>query len=270
MSRVIALIGNRPDVCSMVMQQYASLMRLESQGVPRGWGVGVYQHGEALLRRRPMDDRPTIDIGALSNASTDLLLAQIRTPTVGSLRTENTPPFRYRDWLFAQRGTIESFDRLRPKLLAAQPDFLRRNVRGDTDGEVMFYLFLSCLHETVGLDHDRIGAVEIRRALRSAVAELDRQLESENTPATSVDLFVTDGEHLVCLHKSGTMMSRTMSTADELDDFLPESSSSSSYLPFQCSIIASGLPELPAQWRAIKPGTLTTLTRTGSPTIEAL
>jgi glutamine amidotransferase len=270
MSRVIALIGNRPDVCSMVMQQYASLMRVETQGEPRGWGVGVYQHGEALLRRRPMDDRPVIEIGALTAASSDLMLAQIRTPTVGNLRTENTPPFRYRDWLFAQRGTIENFERIRPRLLAAQPDFLRRNVRGDTDGEVMFYLFLSCLHEGVGLDHDRIGAGDIRSALRSAVAELDRQLALENTPEAKIDLFVTDGEHLVCLHRSGTMMSRTLSTTDELENFLPESGNAASYAPFQCSVIAAGLPELPAQWRTIKPGTLTTLTRTGSPTIEAL
>src|SRR5688572_18929077 len=109
MSRVIALIGNRPDVCALVMQKYAPLMRVEAQGEPLGWGVGLYQHGEALLRRRPMDDRQVIEIAALGTTPADLLLAQIRTPTVGGLRTENTPPFRYRDWMFAQRGTIENF-----------------------------------------------------------------------------------------------------------------------------------------------------------------
>jgi glutamine amidotransferase len=217
-----------------------------------------------------MDDRPLIEIGALTAAASDLMLAQIRTPTVGSLRTENTPPFRYRDWLFAQRGTIENFERVRARLLAAQPDFLRRNVRGDTDGEVMFYLFLSCLHEDVGLDHDRIGSGEIRRALRSAAAELDRQLALENTPESRIDLFVTDGEHLVCLHRSGTMMMRSLSTTDELENFLPESGNAQSFVPFQCSVVAAGLPELPPQWRAVKPGTLTTLTRTSAPTTEAL
>jgi predicted glutamine amidotransferase len=270
MSRVIALIGNRPDVCALVMQKYAPLMRVETQGEPLGWGVGLYQHGEALLRRRPMDDRQVIEVAALGTTPADLLLAQIRTPTVGGLRTENTPPFRYRDWMFAQRGTIENFERIRSGLIDVQPDFLRRNVRGDTDGEVMFYSFLSCLHEAVGLDHDRIGAVEIRRALRTAIGSLDKMLAAENTPEARLDWFVTDGEHLVCLHRSGSMMSRTLSTTDELEDFLPESTAAVTFQPFQCSLIASGLPELPAQWRAIKGGTLITLTRTSSPTTEAI
>jgi glutamine amidotransferase len=113
MSRVLALVGNRPDVCGVAAKKYASLLRVETHGKALGWGIGFYQSGEALLRRRPLDDREVVEIAALNDISSGLMLAQIRTPGVGALRTENTPPFRYRDWLFAQRGTMAGFDQIR-------------------------------------------------------------------------------------------------------------------------------------------------------------
>ena len=46
----------------------------------------------------------------------DLLVGHVRSATVGGLRTENTHPFRYRQWLFAQTGTLPSFDAIRDRL----------------------------------------------------------------------------------------------------------------------------------------------------------
>ena len=158
-----------------------------------------------------------IEIAALSDVASHMLIAQIRTPGVGALRTENTPPFRYRDWLFAQRGTIPGFDMIRAPLLERLPEFLRCNLRGETDGEAMFYSFLSCLDEAVNLESDRITAAQIREALRGALLRGDQLLARAGQPEAECDWFVSDGEHLVCLHRTGTMMYRRFDAPEELE-----------------------------------------------------
>jgi glutamine amidotransferase len=270
MSRVLALVGNRPDVCGVAAKKYAHLLQVETHGKALGWGIGFYQAGEALLRRRPLDDREVIEIAALNDISAGLIIAQIRTPGVGALRTENTPPFRYRDWLFAQRGTIAGFDQVRDPLLERLPEFLRCNMRGETDGEAMFYSFLSCLDEAVGLDRDRISALQIREALRGAALRADQLLARSAQAEATIDWFVSDGEHLVALHRTGTMMYRRFEAPEELEALLPEGPPGASLHPFRCSVIASGLDEPPEKWSRVEPERLVTLNRTDPPAIEAL
>ncbi len=270
MSRVLALVGNRPDVCGVAAKKYAHLLRVETHGKALGWGIGFYQSGEALLRRRPLDDREVIEIAALNDVSTGLLIAQIRTPGVGALRTENTPPFRYRDWLFAQRGTIEGFDQIRTPLLERLPEFLRCNLRGETDGEAMFYSFLSCLDEAIGLDRDRISAAVIREALSSALTRAGQLLARAGQPEAAFDWFVSDGEHLVSLHRTGTMMYRRFEAPEELEALLPEGPPGASLHPFRCSVLASGLDALPDKWSRLESGCMVTLNRSDPPAIDPL
>jgi predicted glutamine amidotransferase len=270
MSRVLALVGNRPDVCGVAAKKYANLLRVETHGKALGWGIGFYQHGEALLRRRPFDDREVIEIAALNDISSGLVIAQIRTPGVGSLRTENTPPFRYRDWLFAQRGTLEGFDQIRDPLLERLPEFLRCNLRGETDGEAMFYSFLSCLDEAVGLESDRISAAQIRDALRGALARVDQLLARTGSSNAALDWFVSDSEHLVALHRTGTMMYRRFDAPEELEALLPEGPPGASLHPFRCSLLASGLNELPEKWLRLDTNHFITVNRTDPLALEAL
>src|SRR6185312_6094087 len=77
----------------------------------------------------------------------DVVLGHVRSATVGTLRTENTHPFRYRQWLFAQTGTLSQFDSIRDRLMASVPEFLRGGIRGETDAEILFHVFLSFLHD---------------------------------------------------------------------------------------------------------------------------
>jgi predicted glutamine amidotransferase len=270
MSRVLALVGNRPDVCGVAAKKYAHLLQVETHGKALGWGIGFYQAGEALLRRRPLDDREVIEISALNDISAGLIIAQIRTPGVGALRTENTPPFRYRDWLFAQRGTIAGFEQIRDPLLERVPEFLRCNLRGETDGEAMFYSFLSCLDEHVGLDRDRISPAHLRDAMRAAMARLEQLLGSAASSSAAIDWFVSDREQVIALHRTGTMMYRRFEAPEELEALLPHGPPGASLHPFRCSVIASGLDDPPEHWLRVEPGRLVTLNRTDPPAIEVL
>ncbi|HTQ41108.1 MAG TPA: class II glutamine amidotransferase, partial [Polyangiaceae bacterium] len=141
MARLFGIIGNRPDLAARVLASEAEALKARSKGAPLGWGLAFYQGGEVLMRRRPIDERPEIDVAKLAaDVRADLVLGHVRHATVGALRTENTHPFRYRQWVFAQTGTVSEFERIKDRLVASVPDFLRSGIRGDTDAEVVFHV----------------------------------------------------------------------------------------------------------------------------------
>ena len=51
-------------------------------------------------------------------------------------------------------------------MIESLPQFLARDVRGDTDAEVVFYIFLSFLHDMNKLDRSDVAAEDARHALR--------------------------------------------------------------------------------------------------------
>ena len=107
MARLFGIIGNRPDLTARALAFEAEALRARSTGAPLGWGLGFYQGGEVLIRRRPIDERQELDVSGLAaDVRADLLIGHVRHATVGALRTENTHPFRYRQWLYAQTGTV--------------------------------------------------------------------------------------------------------------------------------------------------------------------
>ncbi len=168
------------------------------------------------------------------------------------------------------RGTVESFDSLRPRLLEALPDFLRSNVRGETDGEVLFYSFLSCLQSSVGLERERISPGDIGTALRQAVFQADAALSGLGHSPAVVDCFATNGEHLVALHRSGSLVMRWMDDIAELKHTLPDRPGGASVSPFRCSILLAGVPDTPEHFEPVDPERLVLCGRTEPPVIEPL
>src|SRR3954452_19170461 len=147
MARLFGFVGNRADLGARVLELESKPLSVVAKGSTLGWGLGFYQAGEVLLRRRPIDERPEIDVAALAkDLRADVLIGHVRAATVGNLRTENTHPFRYRQWLFAQTGTIPEFESIRERLVSSVPEFLRAGIRGETDSEILFHVFLSFLH----------------------------------------------------------------------------------------------------------------------------
>ena len=174
MARLFGFIGNRSDISPHVLQVESQALKAHAKDRRLGWGFGFYQGGEVLLRRRPIDDHTVVDVASLTrDLRTDVLVGHVRQPSIGDLSTRNTHPFRYRHWLFAHAGTVAQFDNLRDRLVTSIPDFLMRNVRGDTDSELVFHLFLSFLHDAGKLTDDT-PAADVAASLRSAMALIDR------------------------------------------------------------------------------------------------
>jgi glutamine amidotransferase len=228
-----------------------------------------------LLRRRPLDDREEIDLAeAAGNVRADVLLGHVRLASVGALRTENTHPFRYRSWLWAQTGTILGFERLRARLLDAQPEFLRRNVRGETDSELFFYLFLSFLHDAGHLESGQASYESIAAALRASVALVDRLSAEEGFGANTGDILVSNGERMVAVHRNESMAYRVLRGRYDIEGLLGEDTMRKARIPSLDSthftLIVSEAATLPAGFHSIEARSLVSLTRTDDPVLEPL
>jgi predicted glutamine amidotransferase len=273
MARLFGFVGNRADLGARVLELESKPLQVVAKGTTLGWGIGFYQAGEVLLRRRPIDERAEIDVASLAkDLRADVLIGHVRAATVGNLRTENTHPFRYRQWLFAHTGTVDGYGRLRDRVSDSLPEFLRRNVRGDTDSELLFHLFLSFLHDAGNLGTGHVDPNATRSALRATLSLIDRLRAEEGTSNHDMNMLVTDGEHMVAVHDSATMGYRVIKGRADLERLLGDDTLRRIRIPDMAScrfcLIASDFDEEPRGWTMVPGHAMVTITRTDDPTVE--
>lgn len=276
MARLFGLIGNRRDLGGRVLALESEALSVRTRGSPLGWGLGFYQGGEVLMRRRPIDDRDEMNLAKLAaDVRADILMGHVRSATVGALRTENTHPFRHRQWLFAQTGTLGVFDSIRERLLSSVPEFLRGNIRGETDSEIVFHVFLSFLHDAGMLNDGTVPASAVREALRSSLAVIEGMAAEVGDGVLKTNLLVSNGDVLVAVHKNAEMSYRVFSGKSDADIILGEDLQLRRRAPelahMHFTLVASDLDvELPPRWKPIALNSVVTMTRVDAPKIEAL
>jgi predicted glutamine amidotransferase len=276
LARLFGFIGNRAELGAKVLSAYAEYLETPNpQGQALGWGVGFYQFGEVLLRRRPLDERERIEPARFAeNLKTDVLIGHVRHPTVGKLRTENTHPFRYRQWLFAQTGTMAGFEKLRERLQSVQPAFLKPNVRGDTDSELFFYLVLSCLHDQGRLEQRLVAVEHVREALRTAIGLVDRLCVEHDLPTHRGDILMTDGESMIGVNRTGKMAYRVVDDMREIEALLSvdlgTDATPQNLAHARCCVLASEIDPLPAGWERAAADSFLWASRTQGPQAEPI
>jgi predicted glutamine amidotransferase len=276
MARLVGFIGNRPDLGARVIDlEGRSLSARRKPGFTPGWGVGFYQGGEILLKRRPIDDRDEISpVEMTRDVRADILIAHVRLATVGALRTENTHPFRYRQWLFANTGTVDGFSTLRGRLAESLPQFLQRSVRGETDSELLFHLFLSFLHDAGQLDRPDVGPAVTTSALRSTVALVDRLCAEEGGGPTALNILVANSESLFAVHGNGLMGYRSFHGQRDLERLFGDGGLGRMRIPDYASsrvtLVASDFDDtvLPPEWTRVPERAIVTFSRSDDPVVE--
>ncbi|HEY2748617.1 MAG TPA: class II glutamine amidotransferase [Polyangia bacterium] len=200
MSRLFAYMGNDQDRVKCAL--YPARASLIADGAATetfdAWGLGFYQGGEVLLQRRPKPPTEPVDFYALvKDLRTDVIIGHVRQGTVGKPKNENTHPFRFRGWLFAHHGTVPGFDDVRDELLRAIPDFLRRNIRGQTDSEHLFHVMLAFLHDAGKLDDMNVSTAQVRDAVRGALSLVEKAAGKPAADGMECALALTNGRILV-------------------------------------------------------------------------
>ena len=265
MGRLIGYMANRADRLADALFQEQALAEAPGGApisAPTGWGIGFYQSGEVLHKKRPRreNEEPNWD-QITSSIRSDCVLLHVRQPTVGDFRSENTHPFRMRSWLFAHHGTIERFDSVREPLLNSLPDFLRRNVRGSTDSEVYFHVLLSFLHDAGQLDHADLDVRHGVAAIRSTISLIDRLVAEEGGGSSSLNMVLTNGRRLFALRRGSKMAFVERDGLFAMRDGIssPPRENPASRLSYV--MVQSNGAETSRDWRALDDGDVVTIDR---------
>ena len=288
MARLFGLLGNRSDLAGAVFAMEANALRVrrdaptsrpspESNAGSLGWGIGFWQGGEVLMRRRPVDERDVIDVAAIAaDVKADAVVGHVRSATVGALRSENTHPFRFRQWLFAQTGTVSAFDQVRERMIASVPEFLRSGIRGDTDAEILFHVFLSFLHDAGHLNEGVVGEDIVHDALRSTLAVVDGMSAEVGAGPAEVNILIGNGDALVALHRRGKMAYRLLQGREDAETIIGDDAQLRRKTPeldrLHFVLLASDFDgdETPPRWRAVENHAIVTVTRGHDPVVDAL
>ena len=103
---------------------------------------------------------------------------------------------------FAHRGTIVAFDDIRERLSESLPDFLRRNIRGQTDSEYLFHAILSFVHDAGQLDNiDNIDVADdhVLTAMSLAIALVTRLSAEVGHSQNTLTSILTNGRSMFAL-----------------------------------------------------------------------
>lgn len=175
-----------------------SLMARESRTLTNGdgFGLGWYtQFGSVPALFTSLfpawNDQNLLYLAKKTKAS--LFFAHVRAATTGGISQYNCHPFLFKHWLFMHNGWIPKFERIKREVHTMLDDDLYNWIKGNTDSEVIFALFLQLARkngtETV---EDIAGTLE---ETLSVLTELSKK---HNPRAVShFNICITDGKRLV-------------------------------------------------------------------------
>lgn len=164
MCRLFGYRGQHPTQLSFFLVNASnSLVKqsiIDSRNISNhdGWGIGFYQYSKAYIQKRASAAFNDFNFKQLTEfIQTDTMIAHIREATIGQINDFNTHPFVFQNWIGAHNGTIDAFSQLKPVILKEIGHELALDIKGTTDSEVLFHLFLARLMKKV----DNINAPDL-------------------------------------------------------------------------------------------------------------
>ncbi len=185
---------------SLIAAENALARQSERHG--DGWGLSYYIDGVPHLIRndqRALGDSIYREVSAV--VSTRTFIAHIRKATIGRVNVLNSHPFQHGRWSFAHNGEVTGYSTdaaVRKYLLNRVDHRFRRYILGETDSEVLFFIFLSRLHSRVGpLINISPSLDAVTSALRDTVADVVRSFDDTNEKPHRLNILVSNGDLLV-------------------------------------------------------------------------
>ncbi len=201
MCRLFGYLGNDPSLLPLAFGQVRDNL-VEDCTVPgEGWGVGFFQDDRALVRKRP---KILVERVSFADITSDLrarsVVGQVRRGSRGDVSPENTPPFRFRNWLFANQGDIAFTDPAHAALRDNLPDFLRHNIWGQTDAEPALHLFFEHLRTLSHIESPTIPTPRLVEATAAFLSNLQQVLRaSGQEQAPELNLLYLNGRSLIAI-----------------------------------------------------------------------
>ncbi len=165
-----------------------------------GWGVAKFEGDWAVKR----DVLPAFE----SSRFTDIVgepaplvsLTHLRLASVGKLDIDNNHPFTSNGWAFMHNGTLRNFAETRAKIEAEiAPEFLK-GIKGSTDSERLFALFLTFVQ-----GRSDIEISEAARAL-SRVTKLAGSMTDSADAKSKMNLIASNGKITLATRRGHTLV----------------------------------------------------------------
>ena len=152
-----------------------------------------YSH-DSLLPRKIREIPTQIVIGHIRN----------RTINSGDISMDNTHPFIYKNQIFEHNGKIFDFPKNMEKLRPYISEKLFHKIRGETDTEWLFYLFLTILQKPKYSKLDRtmlhLAMTELFQILKSNGIEILANFIYSNADYAIITRYASDGKKALPLY----------------------------------------------------------------------
>lgn len=266
MSRLFAVVINDPQRLACAV--YPTRETLIARSAPEGWGLASYQGGEVLLQRHPKPLAQPLDFfQRLRDLRTDYVVGHVSDPGTKA-KLENTQPFRFRAWVYAQSGGNSALAGARAAILEHVPDFLRRNIRAQSGAEHLFHVVLAFLHDAGKLDDPNLKLQDAAGALRGALL-LAQRLMGEKREDTAMNVVLTNGRILLAARNGKPLWVRQVSgiadcrlCGETLPDEMKRDRRRTNHEHVRAVIIASEPEKLPTEgWEEAADATIVGVTR---------
>ncbi len=192
------LFGIQSDQPTRQHRAFAAL-RAQSHEHKDGWGVARFDGPtvEVAVGLEPAHHSARFqELGALQ---TRAMLAHIRLASVGGLCQTNAHPFVGEGWAFTHNGTIRRFAEHREAFEAQLPTKRRAAIRGQTDSERCFQLFLHHLEGPTLTD--------VARALAKVMRAVEQTFDQRHEEKSSTNFLVSNGQVMAAVRRGRTLFS---------------------------------------------------------------
>ncbi|QPG97220.1 hypothetical protein C2857_005979 [Epichloe festucae Fl1] len=204
---------------SILKQSFDSRLRLDTrrgQNNADGFGIGFYT--DPKLGAAPCLFTSTIPAWNCTNlqriaskTASRLIFGHVRATTEGSLSEDNCHPFTHASLMWMHNGGLGGWKHIKRKLGDRLADKWYLQVKGGTDSEWAFSLFLDTLerlgHDPSSSPETGFGPTVLRKALEQTIAQINELtdsipqaiLQNEDVDTRSLLNFaVTDGHSVLC------------------------------------------------------------------------
>src|SRR5258706_7228316 len=148
MCRLFGFRSNVPERVHFSLVAEKNSLKAQSVEHKDGWGIAYYDGGQApevVKGLGPAHSDPEFE--RVSNLlSSNAVLAHVRLASIRAVHLRNAHPFLHGRWAFAHNGTVANFLKRQTELEARISPEYRAPIRGETDSQRCFYLFLTQLH----------------------------------------------------------------------------------------------------------------------------
>jgi len=206
MCRLFGFRSNLPARVHRSLISEKNSLRKQSIEHPDGWGIAYYDRGaipEVAHGLGPAHSDPEFE--RVSNLlSSHAVLAHVRLASVGGVHRCNAHPFLHGAWAFAHNGTVTDFQQHQAALEAEIDVSFRSCIRGETDSERCFYIFMTRLRALACSD-ELVDAPAMATALAQTLAVVSRITDRPGGKPSSMNFMVTNGRMLGATRRDRTL-----------------------------------------------------------------